>query len=163
VLRVLGNLLGLEGFAHETVQDVRAEALGAAAVEGLDLRERLDNSATVDALGLRPRASAGGIERVADVPIYATDMLVRRSPPLQATADAAAPVASVPSALWRSLKLAPGARVLVAQGQGAVVLAAREDPTLADGTVRVPAGHPATVALGPMFGPLSIEAAREGA
>ena len=103
--------------------------------------------------------TAAGLERVADVPIYSTDMLVRRSPPLQQTADARPPVVSLPSALWAQLGLQPGARVLVAQGQGAVLMPAREDASLAPSAVRVAAGHAATLALGPMFGPITVEKA----
>mgnify|MGYP000087085775 CR=1 FL=1 len=48
----------------------------------------------------------GGLERIADVPIYSTDAIVRRAPALQATADARAPRAGLPSALWQLLRLA---------------------------------------------------------
>jgi NADH-quinone oxidoreductase subunit G len=41
-----------------------------------------------------------------------------------------------------------------------VSLSARCDEGLAAGTVMVPAGHPATAALGPMFGELSVKAVR---
>jgi NADH-quinone oxidoreductase subunit G len=37
------------------------------------------------------------------------------------------------------------------------VLPARRDPTLAPGTVRVPAGHPDTAGLGAMAGTLHVE------
>jgi NADH-quinone oxidoreductase subunit G len=155
VLRVLGNLLGLPGFEFETSEDVRAQALGDAAA----LAPRLDN-ASADVIGVPARAAAeAGLERIADVPIYATDSLVRRAPPLQATADARAPVASLPPALWERLGLAPGARVRIAQGEARAVLAARVDATLAANVVRVPAGHPDTAALGAMFGPLTVERA----
>jgi len=40
-----------------------------------------------------------------------------------------------------------------------VVLAAREDATLAAQVVRVPAGHPDTAALGAMFGAINVEKA----
>jgi NADH-quinone oxidoreductase subunit G len=49
--------------------------------------------------------------------------------------------------------------VHVAQGDGGVVLPAREDPTLAEGTVRVAAGHGSTAALGPLFGAITVERA----
>ena len=45
----------------------------------------------------------------------------------------------------------------MAQGEGAVVLPARLDTTLAPDAVRVPAGHPDTAGLGPMFGAISVE------
>ena len=153
VLRVLGNLLGLPGFAQDSAEEVRAEALG----DITALASRLDNAslATVEAM-----PAITGLERIADVPIYATDMLVRRAVSLQLTADARSPVAGLPSSLWRQLGLhGADAKVLIDEGRGAVVLPAREDPTLAEGTVRVSAGHPATVALGPMFGAITVERA----
>jgi len=152
VLRVLGNMLGLPGFDFETVEDVRAEALG----ELTALPARLSNAApgAIEA----PLAAAGGLERIADVPIYCTDALVRRAHALQLTADAAPPAASLPAALWAELGLAPGDAVRVSQGGAVVELPARLDATLAPSAVRVPAGHPATAALGPMFGAIHVEA-----
>jgi NADH-quinone oxidoreductase subunit G len=66
-------------------------------------------------------------------------------------------VVGVPAALWRALRLQAGGSVMLTQGQGSVVLPAREEANLADGTLRVSAGHPATAALGAMFGTLSVE------
>lgn len=152
VLRVLGNLLGLPGFEQETVEEVRAEALGDVAA----LASRLSNAVQAS---FAPAAAPAGLQRLADVPLYSADSLVRRAPSLQRTHDAAAPVASLPSALWQQLGLAEGAKVRVSQGAHAVVLPAREDRHLAADTVRVPAGHPDTVALGAMFGTIAVEAA----
>jgi NADH-quinone oxidoreductase subunit G len=153
VLRVLGNLLGLNGFDYETADDVRAEALGGAG----DFGGRIDNSSAVGVNAAVPEAS--GLERIADVPIYATDALVRRASSLQLTADAREPVVGLPSALWHKLRLqGPTAKVVVHQGDAAVVLPAREDATLADGAVRIAAGHASTAALGAMFGALGVEA-----
>jgi NADH-quinone oxidoreductase subunit G len=154
VLRVLGNLLELGGFDFETSEDVLAEALG----DVVSLASRLSNAAgAVPAASVS--ASSGALERVADVPIYATDATVRRAPALQRTADARPPVASLPSAAWQRLGLAEGDRVRVAQGGAAIVLPAREDPSLAEGCVRVAAGHRATLALGAMFGAIVVEKA----
>jgi len=152
VLRVLGNLLGLAGFNHETSEDVRAEALGDLATAS----KRLDNgSAAVIALP----AQVDGLQRLADVPIYSADALVRRAASLQLTADAQAPQASLPPALWQQLGLQPGDRVKVTQGGASAILAARLDATLAANTVRVPAGHVSTATLGAMFGALAVEKA----
>ena len=144
VLRVLGNLLGLPGFDQETVDEVRMQALG----DPAQIASRLDNRTTA-ALGVPP-ARAGGLERVADVPIYQTDPIVRRSPPLQATADAAAPVVGLPSALFAQV----GTTVRVTQGAVSAVLPAREDSTLAPTAVRI-----AAPLLGPMFGAVTVERA----
>jgi NADH-quinone oxidoreductase subunit G len=150
VLRVLGNLLDVPGFDFETAEDVRAEALGDLAT----LTRRLDNSTTAPVI---LTAAAPGYERIADVPIYATDALVRRATALQLTADARPPVAGLPTALWKELGLQVDGRVLVTQGEGAVVMAAREDLSLAPKTIRVSAGHPSTAALGAMFGAITVE------
>jgi NADH-quinone oxidoreductase subunit G len=150
VLRVLGNLLGVPGFDFETSEDVRAQALG----DVSKLADRLDNSTRAAVI---MSAASAGYERVADVPIYATDSLVRRATALQLTSDARPPVAGLPPALWKELGLQAGARVLVSQGEGAVVMLAREDESLAGNTVRVAAGHASTLALGAMFGPISVE------
>jgi NADH-quinone oxidoreductase subunit G len=160
VLRVLGNLLGLPGFDAESAEQVRAQALGGD-TEGQGIAARLDNACAADpvpavvAAGAVPRA--GGLQRVADVPIYAVDALVRRAPALQLTADARSPQVGLPSSLWKTLGLQPGAKVLVGQGEGARVLPAREEPTLAEGTLRIASGHADTLALGAMFGAVTVE------
>ena len=152
VLRVLGNLLGLPGFNQETSEAVLAEALGDLG----SLAKRLDNSSAAAVL---PQAPTGGLQRVADVPIYAADSLVRRAPALQLTADARPPVASLPSVLWQGLGLQAGDKVKVSQGNARAVLPAREDTTLAALAVRVPAGHAEVATLGAMFGAITVEKA----
>ncbi len=156
VLRVLGNLLELPGFAHESVEDVRTEALGDAAT----LAARLSNASAVRpsataALSALSAGSATRCERIADVPIYASDAMVRRAPSLQLTADARAPVVGVPAPLWAALHLS--GKVLVSDGETTVVLPARLDPQLAEGAVRIAAGHPDTAMLGAMFGTVTLE------
>jgi len=152
VLRVLGNMLGLAGFDFETSEDVRTQALGDVAT----IAARLDNGGSVAASA---PAAASGLQRIADVPIYSADPLVRRAPSLQQTADARAPQASLPQALWSRLGLATGDRVRVAQGAQQAVLPARLDESLAADTVRVPAGHADTATLGAMFGAVTVEKA----
>jgi NADH-quinone oxidoreductase subunit G len=153
VLRVLGNLLGLEGFSQESVEEVRSQALGDAnAIAG-----RLSNRS---AASFQVAAPVGGLQRVADVPLYSTDSLVRRAQALQHTADAKEPVVGLPSSLWAQLGLQAGAKVMVSQeGHAAAVLPAREDANLASNVVRVAAGHASTVTLGAMFGTISVEKA----
>jgi NADH-quinone oxidoreductase subunit G len=150
VLRVLGNLLGLPGFAFETSEEVRAEALG-----DLDtLANRLDNTSHAK-LQIPTAHAAGTLERVSDVPIYASDATVRRSVPLQLTADAKGPLVGLPPALFAQV----GAKVRITQGEGHAVLTAGADASLAEGTVRIAAGHASTAALGPMFGAVKVEKA----
>ena len=152
VLRVLGNLLGLPGFNQETSEEVRAEALGDLA----SLARRLDNRSSAP---ITLPAPVDGLQRLADVPIYATDALVRHAPSLQLTADAKPPLAGLPTALWQQMGLVAGDQVRVSQGTASAVLPAREEPTLAANCVRVPAGHAHTATLGAMFGAISVEKA----
>jgi NADH-quinone oxidoreductase subunit G len=157
VLRVLGNMLGLPGFEHETSEEVRLQALGE--VQGLEERiaARLSNTPAVQQADLTPVAA--GLERLASVPIYSADAIVRRSAPLQATPDGREPVARLPQALWSELALAPGGKVRVSQGSASAVLPAVLDANLPGNVVHVPAGHPLTSALGAMFGPIAVERA----
>ena len=147
VLRVLGNMLGLPGFAFETSEEVRSEALTG------DVASRLSNRSSA-AVTTSPESQ--DLERVADVPIYCTDSLVRRAVSLQLSADAAAPVVGLSTAVWSRLGLNAGDAVRVIQGEAEVRLPARLDATLAPNAVRVPSGHPDTAALGAMFGAISV-------
>ncbi|ARN20122.1 NADH-quinone oxidoreductase subunit NuoG [Piscinibacter gummiphilus] len=152
VLRVLGNVLGLDGFSQETSEEVRAEALGDVAT----IPARLSNKTSVSA---KPAATATALERVSDVMIYAADSLVRRATSLQLTKDARPPVAGLSASLWAELGLNGTAAVRLKQGDAIAVLSAQLDPTLAANAVRVPAGHPATAGLGSLFGPITVEKA----
>jgi NADH-quinone oxidoreductase subunit G len=152
VLRVLGTMLGLDGFGFETSEEVKSAALGDLAA----LPAKLNNATSA---ALTVGASTGGLERLADVPIYSADALVRRAPALQATADAKAPVASLPQALWAELGLSAGAQVKVSQDGAAAVLPAVLDASLPANVVRVPAGTAATATLGASFGAIRVEKA----
>jgi NADH-quinone oxidoreductase subunit G len=154
VLRVLGNLLALNGFEFSSSEDVRSEALGGQT----EFVAGLDNGIAAGTLDLS--VAAGSIERVADVPIHFADFLVRRAPALQRAADSAAPVARLNAAMLAKFGLAAGDTVKVGAGATAsVVLAAQLDAGLPDGVVRVAAAHAATIALGPMSAVLSVEKA----
>jgi NADH-quinone oxidoreductase subunit G len=82
VLRVLGNMLSLSGFEFETAQEVAAKALNGDTEFVNPSRLSNATSAAID------------LSKVANEPVAATlyqiDSLTRRSPALQATADAKA-------------------------------------------------------------------------
>jgi NADH-quinone oxidoreductase subunit G len=151
VLRVLGNLLGLAGFEHESGDEVLREALGDGKVAG-----RLDNRLKSAPPGEAPPA-ATGLQRIAEVPIHSADAIARRSRPLQRTRDGQPPVAWMNRALWEKLGLKDGDAVRVRQGSGEAVLAAGIDDKLPANCVRVAAGRPETASLGAMSGALSVE------
>ena len=84
VLRVLGNMLGLPGFAFESSLEVLAQVLGPA-VDGLSqvAAGKLNNASDV-----LPTAGAAPASSPAVASIYQLDSLVRRATSLQLTADA---------------------------------------------------------------------------
>ncbi|MCR4467565.1 NADH-quinone oxidoreductase subunit NuoG [Burkholderia sp. SCN-KJ] len=155
VLRVLGSLLGLPNFEYETAEEVRLAALGDAGVAN-----RLSNQASAAPARVAAAAANGGFERLADVPIYHADALVRRAGALHLTAAAkVANAAALPAALFDKLGLKEGDAVRVRQGERAVQLPAVRDANLAETVVRVSAATPAGAALGSLSGELVVEKA----
>jgi len=152
VLRVLGNLLGLPGFDYDRSESIRDEACRPDALAG-----RLSNA--VGGVALEPGGPAPRLERIADVPIYFADPLVRRAASLQQTRDAAPPKAAASGALIAKLGLEVGGRVRVKQEGGEAELELARDDGLADGVVRVAAAHPSTAGLGAMYGEIVLERA----
>jgi NADH-quinone oxidoreductase subunit G len=148
VLRVLGSLLGLRGFEHDRSEQVRDEAC-----PGGDASARLSNA--VDGIPINLAVAPAAIERVADVPIYFADPLVRRAESLQQTADASVPRAFANGALLANLGVTAGSRVRVRQDGGEALVTIERDDRLADGVLRLAAAHPATAGLGGMFDPVT--------
>jgi NADH-quinone oxidoreductase subunit G len=151
VLRVLGNLMSLPGFDQETTEAVRDEVCKADAVAG-KLNNRVEGVA-LDVKGV----PADGLERIADVPIYFGDPIVRRAGSLQRTRDALPPRAWLAPALAQQLGVKPGERVKVRQGEGSATVEVGIDARLPEGCVRLAAAHRHTAGLGPMFGTVTLE------
>jgi NADH-quinone oxidoreductase subunit G len=146
VLRVLGSLLGRPDMALDSIDQVRDACLG-----GRNVAALLSNEIRMEAT--TQGKSSGEIQRVADVPMYFADPLVRRSSPLQATRDAQPPKAWMNPRLAQKLGISTGQPVSV----NGTRLAAAIDEAVADGCVRVSAAHRSTAAVGPMFGSLSVD------
>ncbi|NHZ95429.1 NADH-quinone oxidoreductase subunit NuoG [Massilia sp. CCM 8734] len=158
VLRVLGNLLGLSGFEYDTSEAIRDELFGK---DVTDLSAKLNNTGKA-ALKSAAYGTGTALERVTDVPIYFADAIARRSEPLLRTADANAPLVTLPSDLAAKLGVQAGAKVKVSQGLGSAILVAGVDARLPANTVRVASAHPLTATLGAMFGAITVEKAGEG-
>ncbi len=152
VLRVLGNLLELPGFEQDSAEDVRREAVG----DG-DIAGKLDNKLVSVAFDDVTPQRTGGLQRIAEVPIYAADAIVRRARSLQLTRDAAPPVAWMNQPLADQLGLRHGDGVRLRQGGGEAVLAAGIDDKLPAGCLRVAAARPETSTLGALFGDVTVE------
>jgi len=156
VLRVLGTLLGAPGFEYDTAEEVRRKALGDGSIEG-----RLSNkTAATPARGSLTKAVEGRFERIADVPIYHADPIVRRGEALQLTTAArVANTIGLPAAYFDQLGLKEGDAVRVRQGELSVTAPATRDANLAPTVVRVSAATPAGAQLGSLFGELLVEKA----
>jgi len=156
VLRVLGSLLAVPGFDYDSSEQVRDEVVPA----GVEFVDGLDNQVTsVPCVSWTLISVPGGLQRVAEVPIYSADPLARRAAALQKTHDALPPSARICTETLQALALSDGASVRVRQGSGEVLLTAKADPTVPAGCVRVAAAHLATAALGEMFGAINVERA----
>jgi NADH-quinone oxidoreductase subunit G len=153
VLRVLGTMLNVQDMGFDSSEDVREAVLHDAG----ELTDRLVNTSRIDLSP--PSRPNGGIERVADVPVYFADPLVRRAVSLQATADAKAPKARVNRTLLDRLGVEEGGQIKVRQGNGEAVLATQIDPGVPPGVVRIAAAHPSTCGLAGLSGPVEVSRA----
>ncbi|CAK0747128.1 NADH-quinone oxidoreductase [Gammaproteobacteria bacterium] len=151
VLRVLGNLLDLEGFDYFSSEQVLAEARGV-------IGEVSPNNMIS---GKTPKhvTPPKGLSRVGETPPYAVDALVRRSPALQATKDGkVAAVARIHSATLAHLGLENVSEVVVRQDAVEVTLPVVADDRMAVGCVSIPASMSETAILGATFGTLELSA-----
>ena len=154
VLRVLGGLLNLDGFLYNMPEEVLGDALGD------NYCTKLSNQATVNALANGNLAPLNGLERLADVNIYAGDQIVRRSSALHLTRDAKrGNQVGLGQKLFTELGLKEGDAVRVTQESQSVDLPATLEASLAAGSVRISAGTTASAKLGSMFGPVTVSKA----
>ena len=151
VLRVMGNLFDVTGFEYNSVEEVCAE------MEGLfsDVPMGAGAEWQPDSLSAMPQ----GLLRIADVPIYAVDAMVRRAAPLQATRDADVAQLRVNAATLEKAGLAGAAEAKVRQGGNELVLPLQVDERIPDNAVYLPAGLPESAGLGGSFCPVELASA----
>ncbi|MBB5205331.1 NADH-quinone oxidoreductase subunit G [Inhella inkyongensis] len=149
VLRVLANSLGLSGFEFESSEQVRAGlSLTASPLAAAAPSAEEAYSALVPSL------------RLAELPAYASDMLVRQAPSLQATRAAReAAHVQLDAEHFALLGLSDGDLVRVSQGAGHALLPAKLNAGLAAGVVRVASGLSETAGLGGGFTAIAVERA----
>ena len=153
VLRVLGNLLGLEGFDYTSSEEVRDE-----------LRRRLEGASVADRRGSGPVAAmpAAGpvLERIGDVATHSADALVRRAAALQETPDAhAAAVARLCAAQAARSGVNGATAVRLTQDGRSITAPLEIDERVPLGCLWLPTGTPAAADLGQAYGPIDIEPA----
>jgi len=151
VLRVLGGLLGLDGFLFNVPEEVLGEALDESYCT------RLNNNSLIKSVVNVNTTSANGLERLADVNIYAGDQIVRRSSALQNTRDAKrGHQVGLNKKTFSELGLKEGDLVRITQGSQSMDMPATLEVNLASGTVRISAGTVASAKLGSMFGLVNV-------
>jgi NADH-quinone oxidoreductase subunit G len=153
VVRVLGNMFALPGFAYLSSEEVLQE------LKSYISRIATRNEAWELPTQLPERAQK--LVRIGSHPIYATDALVRRAPSLQKTALMKnQAVIRINSNLAKQLNLGDADKAKVKQSHGQeLVLPLVIDDKIADHCVWIPSGLPETALLGEAFGTISISKA----
>jgi len=149
LLRVLGNLLDLEGFGQVSSEDVLAELQGRCDSTKPDNKPRGD-------LKVEPQGTDDDLARIGNLPIYAVDALVRRAPALQHTPAAGRLGAFLCGTEASALGLAEGDLVEVRQNGFSAKMPVGLDEAVPTSCVRIPAGVAGSEALGDQIGPVSM-------
>ena len=148
ILRVLGNLLGLEGFEYDSSEQILHDALDAQR-----LPEKLNNRSSWQG---EAAPAAAGLIRTGGVSIYHTDAIVRRAEALQQTSHAQVPPARVHPDTLAALGFADGATAEAVQNGSRVCVTVVADNTLPPNVVHLPQ-HPANAALGGLMNAIELE------
>ena len=151
VLRVLGDLLHANVGAFNSSEDVKVAALA-----GFDATKLGAKPAAVTAL---TPADGTALERVADVPIYHADSLVRRGLSLSRSAYGKQARLRMNADTAKGLNLTDGATVAVTQGAGTALATLSIDTSVPNGAVRVPMATEVSAQLGVATDPITVVAA----
>ncbi len=149
ILRVLGNMLDIDGFDYMSSEEVRDEVKAAIEVTG-DYNNDVERA---DAVG---SDAVDGLQRIGEVQMYSCDAVVRRAKALQQTAGDARRSVSMNSADIEQLGLSAGDSVSVSQGDSSVLMGLIEDDAIPAGSVLIPAGTQKSAELGSAFGTVEI-------
>lgn len=149
ILRVMGNLLGIEGFDYMSARELRSEVQEVAG-------DVLPGSGAWRS-GSRAPWPGDALCRIGNVPMYAGDPIVRRATALQKTRDAAYGGVMLNARVAARLDLAAGSSARIRQGDAQIIAPVVVDARLPDGCAALPAGIPETAKLGPGIAPLRIE------
>jgi NADH-quinone oxidoreductase subunit G len=149
ILRVLGNMSGVDGFEYQSSQDVLDELTAS-------FESKPDNTLAADTTGEATLSSAS-LERVADLPLYASDSIVRRANALQHTADAWNGAVRINASTAKSYSLSDGDSALLSTGGGeSVELKVVIDERVTDGTAWYPAAVNGSENLSRLFGEITL-------
>jgi len=151
ILRVLGNLSGVDGFEFMSSQDVKNEVRSQC--ESIEL-SNMTGAAVSDV----DVSVADGLHRASDVPMYAADAIVRRADALQRTVDAQSMCVRLNSAEAERLGVSAASAVTVKQGDNSAALELVIDDSIPDASAWIPLAVEGNDLLGAAFAEVSIEA-----
>ena len=154
VLRVLGNLLGLQCFDYDSSEQVKDEILAGERPSQF-VWKRLNNNLR-HLVDVNVQVKEGVLQRVGEIPLYQSDAIVRRAPSLQKTHKTGFGHAAMNAALLAKLGLSEGENARVTQAGVSIELPVRRDDRVYDDCVRIPVCTE-TAALGDLFGELTVE------
>ena len=140
VLRALGGSLQLAGFEFDDLAG---------------LRDGISERPATASVALAKRQDVSGLVRLATLPIYRTDAVLRRATALQAHPLNRAPAVRVNADEVKRLGLTGGEQVRVADATLALTI----DQAVPDGTVWIEAGHDITAALPPYGAAITLSKA----
>ena len=155
VLRVLGNLLDLQGFDYDSSEQVKEEIFGGEKPSKV-VWNRLNNNLS-HLVEIGPQSTNGALRRIGEIPLYQADAIVRRAPALQKAGQSALAFAAMNGASMSRLGLADGGMARLTQCGASVQLPLRRDERVPDGCVHLPVCA-ATALLGDLYGDISVEA-----
>ena len=153
ILRVMGNLFDVSGFDYQSSEEVLADVKSAA---GDVITDKAGNKLSWQCPDKNTAETA--LQRIAELPIYAVDAVVRRAEALQQTVDAQVNYARINSATAEKLKIEDGQTVSAVQDGNAVDIAVSIDDRIADNCVYIPAGIESAVTLGGGYGAIELNA-----
>ncbi|MCA1799592.1 MAG: NADH-quinone oxidoreductase subunit NuoG [Xanthomonadaceae bacterium] len=163
VLRVLGNLFGIDGFEYEEIEEVRKElweAVGDIAARGPLPHAQTQGHREQAGRGPLPQSrSDASLEAVSGFAMYGGDAIVRRAPALQATAVAHDDrLLRVHPDTAAEAGFADGDTVVVAAGGRAALTLALDD-SLPPGVAWLPLGVEVTRTVGRHADGITLERA----
>ena len=151
ILRVLGNLTGVDGFEYMSSEDVKKEVRSTC--ESIELSNAIAKAATV-----KINSAAKGLSCSSDVPMYATDAVVRRAASLQKTVDAQTMCVRLNSSEAERLGVNTATTVTVKQGDNSTALTLVIDESIPDSSAWIPSALEGNDQLGAAFSVVTIEA-----
>lgn len=151
ILRVLADALALEGFEYTSPDQITEELQGLCGdvqLNNLEHAGKVQDYQSID--------FGNKLLRAGEIPIHRVDPLVRRSVPLQKSADGKQAYASMRQSELDLRKLKAGDTVSISQAGGKVTLPVRLDEGVPENCVWIPAGLAETGALGNTCSPVEL-------